>query len=242
MPVLRQYSLPYCTLILEGLTNQPTVTDALGRPTLDILVRFECHLMNQKTALQGGRDLLDGLLAATGDSVQTWLSGVKHRHLKPVNGEAAEVALTQMDQNAFKLVVPQSLLLGSVNSAETSVTESGHLELELPLVQVFDLVEALDQLVADSQTLPGLNWQPAPLSRRQAAAGESVLKQTGSALVGVSSLAAAAALLFMVPVPEVRRPTPSPTPLETPAPTSTPAFPGASPAATPGTLPGTSPR
>lgn len=59
MTIQRKYSLPNCTLLLEGLTestNGAPVNDM--RPVLSILVNSECHLSHAKQPLIGGRDFL----------------------------------------------------------------------------------------------------------------------------------------------------------------------------------------
>jgi len=71
-------------------------------------------------------------------------------------------------------------------------------------VQLFDLVEAIDQFFADSQTLPDLSLQLTPAAKH-AGSNQSLVKQAasycGSVEFGVSDR------VFFVPIPEVQRPT-----------------------------------
>lgn len=57
MNIQRKYSLPNCTLLLEGLSD---VTRAAHfqelRPELSILVNAECYLSNYNQPISGGRE------------------------------------------------------------------------------------------------------------------------------------------------------------------------------------------
>jgi hypothetical protein len=90
------------------------------------------------------------------------------------------------------------------------------------------LVEAIDQFLADSQTLPEFALQLAPVSRRYAVTHEPMTKQVVPAAVGLAGLAAAAAALFLLPIPE-RRPEAAAESSATPTPLVSPASPAASP-------------
>ena len=88
-------------------------------------------------------------------------------------------------------------------------------KVDLTTVQLFDLVEAIDQFFADTQTLPELSLQLTPISKRYVKSAEPLAKRSLPAVVGVSSLALAAMAFFLVPVPEVQRqrdPVPQPNP------------------------------
>ncbi|MEO9125045.1 MAG: DUF4335 domain-containing protein, partial [Microcoleus sp.] len=78
--------------------------------------------------------------------------------------------------------------------------------VDLTTVQLFDLVEAIDQFFADTQTLPELSLQLTPISKRYIKSAEPLAKRSLPAVVGVSSLALAAMAFFLVPVPGVQRP------------------------------------
>jgi hypothetical protein len=74
--------------------------------------------------------------------------------------------------------------------------------VELNSVQLFDLMEAVDQLLADTQTLPDMTLQISPLHRRYARPAVPASKRVIPAAAGLSALVASAALLFLIPVPE----------------------------------------
>jgi Domain of unknown function (DUF4335) len=218
MSVQRQYSLPYCTLALEGLSQGALTSDAFGRPSLDVVIRFECKLMGQDKRLVGGKELLEGLQVASAEAAQSWLSGVQplRGHFTPKGG-GDDVLLTPTQDDHFDLTVQQTVLATSEPSTEP-------VHLKLSLLQLFDLVEAFDQLLADSQTLPKLAWQPTSLLRSQSSTTGSSLKNTAPPFLGTSGLAVAAALLFLMPIPQVRR-SPEPSAPQQTAPATVPPVP-----------------
>lgn len=232
MTIQRQYSLPNCRLILEGLRNE-TLADSIGRPSLSIVTNVECHLAGQSKPLTGGRDFLTSLTTAVSEYAQEYLSGIHHLIIRRDRGDASLVRLQRLDNHLHRLTVhPES----ENGSSDRSVQD-----IDLTTVQLFDLVEAVDQLYADAQTLPDLSLKLTPLSKRYIRSQEPIGKRAVPALVGASSLAAAAALLFMVPVPEVRRPetasetsateSPVAAPTVSPSPVAPPPDVGASPVA-----------
>lgn len=221
MTIRREYSLPNCTLVLEGLSANPAQTERLP---LDVLIRFECHLSAEKP-LVGGRDFLEKLAAAVSQFAQEFLSGVR-RGSASFNGHAAPIQLKSLDTNLFRIIVQLSLV--SAVAGATPDTDSSQLdstiETDLSTVQLFDLVEAFDQLFADTQTLPDLLPSFSPLSRKDSTSRQPVTEQAAPVVLGVTSLALAAVALFFVPIPEVEKRTPIPqTPSQTvPQPPSAP--------------------
>jgi hypothetical protein len=69
-------------------------------------------------------------------------------------------------------------------------------------VQFYDLMEAVDQLLADTQTLPDLQAQFQAVSRRLVKPAEPIAKRAAPAALGAAALAAAGLALFFVPPPE----------------------------------------
>ena len=76
-------------------------------------------------------------------------------------------------------------------------------------VQLFDLVEAVDQFFADTQTLPELSLELQPVTRRYGGASQALVRQAVPAAVGVSSLAVAAIAFNLIPPPQLRPPQPT---------------------------------
>lgn len=190
--IQRKYSLPNCTLLVEGLSpaNEPLNV----RPLISVLVNAECHLVGAKQPLMGGRDFFESLVTAVSGYAQEFLSQVPHPEAHRT--AAGFVQLQQIDHHRHRLIVQ-----GDANQNGTSP-----ITLDLTTVQLFDLIEAVDQFFADSRTLPDIALQLEPVSKRNAGHSPQLAKQAVPATVGVSSLALAAIAFFFVPIPEVQRP------------------------------------
>ncbi|MCU0525695.1 MAG: DUF4335 domain-containing protein [Elainella sp. Prado103] len=193
MTIQRQYSLPNCKLVVQGLNNSAEVSP---RPLLSVVTNVECYLTGQKVPLTGGREFLENLATAVSDYAQGYLSGIQHLVRRARQHQDGLVQIEQVGQNLHRLTA----------KSEAAAPPT---EMTLTTVQFFDLVEAIDQLFADAQTLPELALKLTPLSRRNVISQEPITKRATPIAIGASSLAAAAALLFMLPVPEVKQPTPT---------------------------------
>jgi Domain of unknown function (DUF4335) len=218
MSINRQFSLPNCVLILEGLSNAPEGTTAGSRPELSVLTRFECYFAREKQALVGGLDLLQGMIAATNDCVQSWLSGIPSAQHK-----RAEVALKveiRPANGGFEMTVPEDLLSQRLTDSSKD-PEKSVLQLHISAVQLFDLMEAIDQLAADRQTLPNLQIATHSRSKKETLSGSLLIEQSAPVAIGTASVAFAAAALFFMPIPKVptiKEPETSPSPLVQPVP------------------------
>lgn len=200
MTIQRKYMLPNCTLILEGLSENGSQSQEL-RPVMSILISAECLLPNSKQPISGGRDFFESLIGAVSGYAQEFLSHVPHQEAH--NNEQGLVQLQKVDANRHRLIVqPEKQEESGVNTQLAPVAT----EINLTTVQLFDLVEAVDQFFADSQTLPDLSLQLSPVSKRFTRSGQQLVKQAVPATVGASSLALAAIAFFLAPIPEVQRP------------------------------------
>lgn len=227
MTIQRHYSLPNCKLILEGLSH--SAANQVGRPSLDVLIRFECHLIGQQNPLIGGRNLLDHLVAAVSDCTQQWLSGVRRSPRSSLNGKGS-VQLLPLEPNVFHLIVSPALLFEGTltNKPPAPVAADQPVEMTLSTVEMFDLMEAFDQLLTDTQTLSNLALELKPLSRRQAITARPLGRRVAPVALGTSGLAVAAIALFFVPVPKVQKPqTQDPRPSSSEQPASSPPRPEA---------------
>jgi Domain of unknown function (DUF4335) len=196
MTIQRKYSLPSCVLVVEGLnTTEMIASSSDGRPVLSMVVNVECHFPNSgQPPLSGGREFLDSLVKSANSYTQEFLSKVV---LRPgAKQELGLVQLHRLDNHRHQLIVRDT----------PQVVEP--VKIDLTTVQLFDLVEAVDQLLADSRTLPDLGLKIEPISKRNVISRQDVAKQAVPAALGVSSLALAAIAFFFVPIPEVQPPKP----------------------------------
>ncbi|TVQ05833.1 MAG: DUF4335 domain-containing protein [Leptolyngbya sp. DLM2.Bin27] len=191
MTVQRQYTLPHCNLVLEGMSAN--ANDPLS--PLAVLMNAECRLPGATDAsLTGGREFLDSLVAAVSRYGQQLLSGVPY----PTAGGAAVVEMKPGDGPYHHLIVHQQPLGEPVSD----VNAQAPLDVRLTTVQFYDLMEAVDQLLADSQTLPDLTAQFQAVSRRLVQPTEPLAQRAAPAALGAAALVAAGLALFFVPIPE----------------------------------------
>jgi len=170
----------------------------------------ECYVTGLGEPLTGGREFFESLVRAVSSYAQEFMSGVHYPDRYGPN--LGMVQLHRIDGNLHRLtVLPPST--GSPTQIDQKTELSA--KVDLTTVQLFDLVEAIDQFFADTQTLPELSLQLTPISKRYVKSAEPLAKRSLPAVVGVSSLALAAMAFFLVPVPEVQRqrdPVPQPNP------------------------------
>lgn len=157
--IQRQYSLPNCRLILQGLSND---ADPSSRPLMTMVTDVECYLAGQKTPISGGRAFLESLTDTVSQYAQSYLSGLQMLLRRSSRDQSELVQLEQVGENLHRLTV----------QPEADSAQSGAAEIELTTVQLFDLVEAVDQLFADAQTLPELGLTLTPLSKRHIKSAE----------------------------------------------------------------------
>ncbi|MBN8561695.1 MAG: DUF4335 domain-containing protein [Leptolyngbya sp. UWPOB_LEPTO1] len=230
MTLQRQYSLPNCTLILEGLSDPTATGQADIRPVMSLLINAECHLPGQETPLKGGREFFESLVTAVSLYAQEFLSGV-HLPRHTYSDRPSFVTLERLDRSHHRLSVGK----------DPNNPASEERSADLTTVQLFDLVEAIDQFVADTQTLPFWSLNLSPVPKRYARSGEPLAKQVVPASIGVSGLALAAVAFFSLPTMRVKTPeclspgapdcpaaiaknspSPSPSPSISPSPTPSP--------------------
>lgn len=234
MTIRRQYSLPNCKLTVEGLADSAAASGGV-RPVISVVTNAECQFLGHETVLSGGRDFLENLAIAVSSYAQEFLSSVPHPHHNR-EGKLGLVSLARVDSDMHRLTVQSEAPSLEMNGSQVAGRRvaSPPVEVDLRTGQLFDLVDAIDQLFADTQTVPNLTLQLAPVSKRYAMTHEPITKQVVPAAVGLASLAAAAIALFFVPIPE-RRPQSisDPTTQSSPASSSPVAAspPGTSPAA-----------
>ncbi len=199
MTVQRQYSLPNCVLILECINPYG---DSSPRPLLSVLNSFECHFANESKIIKGDKDLLNALAQLAHQQAQSILSGVSAVSASSEKPGFDKLQLTALETGKFSLSIPENLL----QPVDTEPHATA-LDIQLSTVQLFDLVEALDQMCDDSQTLPDLSLNLKPLSRRQVKS-QGTGQKTVPLVMGMASLAIAAAVAYVIPIPNITKPTP----------------------------------
>ncbi|BAZ38012.1 hypothetical protein NIES4101_39460 [Calothrix sp. NIES-4101] len=203
MNIQRKYSLPNCTLLLEGLSDASrTAHYQEMRPELSILVNAECYLSGLQQPLSGGREFFESLVRTVNAYAQEFLSNIPNPLLKHQDSEI--VQLYKIDSNRHKLIVSSEVPAQSAEYSASGATIP--VEFELNTVQLFDLVEAVDQFFADSQTLPEVTLALQSVSRNDAGANQALIKQAVPASLGLSSLAAAAFVFSLIPAPQPKTP------------------------------------
>lgn len=206
MNIQRKYSLPNCTLLLEGLSDATRAAHFQElRPELSILVNAEFYISGYNRPLAGGRDFFESLVRAVSAYAQEFLSNVQNPQAH--NQETELVQLHKVNSNRHRLLVNSESAPQDPEFSRNS-TRLSSVQVDLNTVQLFDLVEAIDQFFADSQTLPELSLQLQPVGTRYGGPSQAILKQALPASVGVSSLAVAAIAFSFVPVPHTRTPQP----------------------------------
>ncbi len=197
MTIQRQYSLPNCRLVLDGWSSETSsATDGGDRPLLSMVVNAECHFVGHEKPLTGGREFLECLVKAVNRHAQEFLSGVTHPRTS--DGRLAVVQLEYGVGDIHRLTYRSDDSNGHQQLAVTPI------QIDLKTVQLFDLVEAIDQLVADSQTLPDLTLNLTPIPKRYAAPQEPITRRALPAAIGVSGLAMMAIAVFLIPPPTFR--------------------------------------
>lgn len=198
MTIRRQYTLPNCALTLEGLSDGSDPF-ALNAP-LTILVNAQCQFLGLTPALQGGRDFLEKLAQTVSLYAQQCLSGVAPPLESHPEGERVELSPLPDGVRHRLIWYPDPAL----HQAPTT--------LDLTAIQLFDLVEAVDQFIADPLALPDFALKLQPVSRRYRQADEPLAQRATPLSLGLLGLVLSAVLLYWLPIPEVSKPDANPQP------------------------------
>ncbi|QFZ92400.2 DUF4335 domain-containing protein [Synechococcus elongatus] len=184
MQLQRLYQLPNCSLLVQGLSDA-----SLGNSQcLTIVTRVECGFPGLQPALRGGKDFLVQLTAVVSAYAQGMISGLP----RPQSAISRElVQLRSLARDRHQLI---------------STENGGQVVLELNSLQLFDLLDAIDQLVADPLALPDLQVSFAPLPRRHVPPLVPLPQRAAAPAMGLAGLAIAAAAFFALPIPEIKPP------------------------------------
>lgn len=177
----RSYSLPSCTLLIEGIST--------GGDVLSILTSFGCRFNHHPEPIVGGLDLLNALVKVVGAYAQALKSNT---------------LLTIPEKQVSLAPEGKHLHLLSILLNESDANNPKQLQVKLNTIQLFDLMEGLDRLCCDVTTLPDVKLVTKITDYR----AQSVLGgQALPAIAGVMSLAIAATVLYFIPTP---KPSPKP--------------------------------
>ena len=185
-PIEKQYISPNCVLSLQGFSEE---TGEQNTPIMTVLTQAKCQIIGYNQSLEGGLSFLEHLLQATSKYTQGLLSGLTHPWES--NEENDYISLQKLPGKNRHLLIWQKVK-GQIDD---------QLEVELSTIQLFDLLDAIDQFYSDEYTLPSLQDELKPLSRRYRQSEVSVVEQSTPATLGLISFAAAAVLMFMLPNP-----------------------------------------
>lgn len=198
MNIKRQYSLPSCNLILEGLEDSATESvDILdGQSPMSILINAECNFLSSNQHLSGGSVFLKNLSKAVSNYAQGFLSGLPHP--QPEATEYPHVSVTKIaDNHLHRLILEPEPASPEAKTA-----------IELTTIELFDLVDAIDQFHLDRHTLPDMSLELQSVGKRHRKPEQPLVERATPAVVGMASLALAAVAFFLIPPPEMRKPKP----------------------------------
>ena len=227
MTIRRQYSLPNCTLVLDGLSDGSTSGIADSRPVMSSLFNAECHFVGRERPLFGGREFLISLVSTVSNYAQEFLSGISHPQ-PPTPTTDNLVSLTKGNRENTHF------LQAKLDPSSNPTTDGKPVEVELSTVQLFDLLEAIDQFLADRRTLPDIMVPLRPVTK---AIAQPISTQATPIGLGMASLIVASLVGYALPSPQVSKPNfTAPAPVVAPSPTKpagTPPTPQSSPSAVP---------
>jgi Domain of unknown function (DUF4335) len=179
MTIQRTYNLPNCTLLIEGISPGSS-------GTLSILTNFECRFQHTQSVIAGGRKLLDALVESVGQYVQDLSGG------NAVAIDVAPVRLEPINAYAHQLHIEPSDDGDSVPLAQP-------LAIRLNTIQLFDLMEGIDQLCLDRQTLPDLKLVT---NTSELVIQSKAKERIVPAVMGIAGFAIAASAMFLIPAPK----------------------------------------
>ena len=207
MNIRKQYSRPNCTLTVEGFDEDAAnVEDDLNsqEACISILTSADCYFTNSNQRLSGGRTFLENLASAVNSYAQEFLSGLSH----PQDN--------QKDYPQVQITPEESAQLHRITLEPDPQEQESEQQIALKTTELFDLVEIVDQFYADAKTLPDVSQKLEVVSKRFRQPEEPLAQRVIPFVTGTVSLAVAAGLLFILPIPEVRKPEPANnTPTET---------------------------
>ena len=195
MSTKRQYSLPNCNLVLEGLEDVSAESVDLlnGRSPMSILIDAECHFLKSNQKLSGGSVFLQNLSHAVSNYAQEFLSGLPQSNNNTT--EYPQISFAKADrQHLHRLIF------------EPKPETGDKTEIDLTTVELFDLVDAIDQFYADRTCLPNMTLELQSVSKRYRKPEQPLTERLTPVAIGFTSLAIAAGAFLVIPPPATRPP------------------------------------
>lgn len=180
MTIQRTYNLPNCTLLIEGISPGDS-------GILSILTNFECRFQHTQTVIAGGRKLLDALVESVGQYAQDLSGGnvvaiaVAPVRLEPINVHAHQLHIDPSDDEGDSALLAKPIAV------------------RLNTIQLFDLMESIDQMCLDRQTLPDLELVT---NTSELVIQSKAKERIVPAVMGIAGFAIAASAMFMIPAPK----------------------------------------
>jgi hypothetical protein len=172
----RNYSLPSCTLLVEGIST--------GGDVLSIVTSFGCRFNDHPEPIIGGLELLKAMVTVIGAYAQSLASNNSMQS----NDEQVKIAPEGKHFHVLSVMLNQS-----------DANNPKQMQVKLNTIQLFDLMESLDRLCCDPTTLPEVNLNTQAAAQR---ANSLLANQAIPAIAGVFSVAIAASFLYLIPTPK----------------------------------------
>lgn len=202
MTIRRQYSLPNCTLILDGLSDGTSNTGVPDpRPLMSSLFNAECHFVGCEEPLFGGKDFLTSLVATVSNYAQEFLSGIPHP--APTHIEHSLISIVRGERDTIHHLHATPGIPTNPGGMTGLFTQGKPTEIQLSTLQLFDLLEAIDQFLADRRTLPDIMVPLKPVAK---ALVQPIATQATPIGLGFASLFVASLIGYALPSPKVAEP------------------------------------
>lgn len=201
MNTKKQYTKPNCTLTVEGFDEDAATLEddsSYQEPRISILTGAECYFTSSNQRISGGRTFIDNLAHAVNSYAQEILSGISHP--QDNQEEYPQVQITQIDASQLHCLTLKP---------DPTEEQTPQQEISLKTTELFDLVEVVDQFYADETALPDVSLELEVIGKRFRQTEEPIAQRVFPFVAGAVSLAVAAGLFFVLPVPEVPEPEPA---------------------------------
>jgi hypothetical protein len=193
-----RYDQTAARLKVEGL---PDISADHGQSVIGILSTWTLQFVGSPE-LEGKREHLEALLATVLPYARYRLSGVERR----CGDETSPVSLAPADGGRHQL---------ELRSRQPGVEP---LSISLDDAELADLVRCLDAMRLDPRVQ--ITWplpMDLPLARRELAERVPLVQRLAPSVLGGGAFAVVAALVALLPLPDIKTPKPSSAPTEQPA-------------------------